>query len=389
LRSGDPGKIGSPQSYPADFYYTSGSYAAGTFGDATLIANWTPITYTIQYWRLSNIHTYYYGDHQSATYDTEVAIKASADSRYGYTFLGWTKHVVPGAVIDCAAGATAKNLTTEQNDTINLYPVYRPNTYTVNYDGNGATSGSVASSTHIYDTPSPLTKNAFVREGYTFIGWGGGNTQLLDEANVSTLNAEDGGTTTLYALWKPHTYDVIFDPNGINVFAMPSNLKKTHDEDLEFPFLSSPKRLGYEFLGWGTTPNATEPEYWGLSIYSTNAPVKLYALWVSTASRNALRDKIYVAENTAKGNYTDASWAAFQAALTVAQDVANNYYSVQAHVDAALTALNDAYAGLQQNPAPPDTTKYISLWGKPTKYASNFGNWLMVIFLFGWIWMAF
>jgi len=32
---------------------------------------------------------------------------------------------------------------------------------------------------------------------------------------------------------------------------------------------------------------------------------------------------------------------------------------------------------------------YIKLWGKTTKYLSNFGNWLMVIFLFGWIWMAF
>ena len=32
---------------------------------------------------------------------------------------------------------------------------------------------------------------------------------------------------------------------------------------------------------------------------------------------------------------------------------------------------------------------YIKLWGKTTKYLSNFGNWLLVIFCFGWIWMAF
>jgi hypothetical protein len=37
----------------------------------------------------------------------------------------------------------------------------------------------------------------------------------------------------------------------------------------------------------------------------------------------------------------------------------------------------------------PTPTKYIKLWGKETKYVDNFGNWLMVIFLFGWIWMAF
>ena len=32
---------------------------------------------------------------------------------------------------------------------------------------------------------------------------------------------------------------------------------------------------------------------------------------------------------------------------------------------------------------------YIKLWGKTTKWLSNFGNWLLVIFCFGWIWMAF
>ena len=37
----------------------------------------------------------------------------------------------------------------------------------------------------------------------------------------------------------------------------------------------------------------------------------------------------------------------------------------------------------------PPSAKYIKLWGKVTKYLDNFGNWLLVIFCFGWIWMAF
>jgi hypothetical protein len=36
-----------------------------------------------------------------------------------------------------------------------------------------------------------------------------------------------------------------------------------------------------------------------------------------------------------------------------------------------------------------DTTNYIKLWGKTTKYVSNFWNWLLCILCFGWIWMAF
>ena len=35
------------------------------------------------------------------------------------------------------------------------------------------------------------------------------------------------------------------------------------------------------------------------------------------------------------------------------------------------------------------TGKFIKLWGKTTTWLDNFGNWLLVIFCFGWIWMAF
>ena len=42
------------------------------------------------------------------------------------------------------------------------------NTYTVKYDGNGATSGSTASSTHTYDRESKLTPNGFKRTNYLF-----------------------------------------------------------------------------------------------------------------------------------------------------------------------------------------------------------------------------
>ncbi|MCL1951447.1 MAG: hypothetical protein FWF60_01325 [Oscillospiraceae bacterium] len=37
----------------------------------------------------------------------------------------------------------------------------------------------------------------------------------------------------------------------------------------------------------------------------------------------------------------------------------------------------------------PATGKFIHLWGKETKWLDNFWNWLLVIFCFGWIWMAF
>ncbi len=104
-------------------------------------------------------------------------------------------------------------------------------------------------------------------------------------------------------------------------------------------------------------------------------------------SKTALNAKITEVKNTAKGNYTDATWNAFQTALTAAQSVANKADATQTEIENALTALTNAFSGLKENPA--DNTKYIKLWGKTTKYVSNFWNWLMCILLFGWIWMAF
>ena len=55
--------------------------------------------------------------------------------------------------------------------TVELYPVFVPHTYTVKYDGCGATGGSTASSKHVYDQKVPLTKNGFTKTGYEFDGW--------------------------------------------------------------------------------------------------------------------------------------------------------------------------------------------------------------------------
>jgi hypothetical protein len=74
--------------------------------------------------------------------------------------------------------------------------------------------------------------------------------------------------------------------------------------------------------------------------------------------------------------------------LTNAQSTANNANATQSDVNTVLATLNSTHVGLTQN-QPTNSEKLIHLWGKQTKYLSNFWNWIMVIFFFGWIWMAF
>ena len=81
-----------------------------------------------------------------------------------------------------------------------------PNTYTVTYSGNGSTSGSTASSSHIYGESKTLTSNGFSRTGYVFMGWNtasdGSGIAYLDETSVSNLTTTNNGTVTLYAQWR-------------------------------------------------------------------------------------------------------------------------------------------------------------------------------------------
>lgn len=81
------------------------------------------------------------------------------------------------------------------------------NTYTVTYNGNGATGGSTANSSHTYNTAKALTANGYTRTGYKFAGWSTSNTATSatysDQQSVSNLTATNGGTVTLYAVWTP------------------------------------------------------------------------------------------------------------------------------------------------------------------------------------------
>ncbi|MGN0437061.1 MAG: BspA family leucine-rich repeat surface protein [Lachnospiraceae bacterium] len=159
--------------------------------------------------------------------------------------------------------------------------------YTIHFDGNGATDGSISDmNSCLTGTTYILPKNEYVRKGYLFNGWntvedGSGNA-YIDEAQVKNLTMVNGGVVTLYAQWKPITYKVAFNANGGTgnmstmtgrTYGVPYNLTK-----------NTFKRAGYTFLAWNTKKD-------GSGVYiKNNAAVKnltsvngktvtLYACW--------------------------------------------------------------------------------------------------------------
>ena len=116
----------------------------------------------------------------------------------GWTFTGW-KDSNGKTYTD---KQSVKNLTTENGATIVLYAQWKPNTYTIHYDGNGATSGSTPDSNMTYDKPGTLNKNGFKKNNATFIGWKDETGKpYKDGQTVSNLTPNNKGVVKLIAQW--------------------------------------------------------------------------------------------------------------------------------------------------------------------------------------------
>lgn len=133
----------------------------------------------------------------------------------------------PGSIgKDAAEWIGVLNAFKTGNVNVDLYPIFAPNTYKVNYNGNGATFGSTLSSGHTYDVATRLTKNGFIKTGYTFDGWSAepnGSVVYTDEQEVKNLTTKNGGTVTLYAHWTPITSDAPEDDFAVANEAAPAD----------------------------------------------------------------------------------------------------------------------------------------------------------------------
>lgn len=139
---------------------------------------------------------------------------------------------------------TFRNVTADHAISVTFAPI----TYTIRYNGNGATSGATASSTHTYDAAKKLTANGFSRTGYTFAGWAtsaNGNIVYKNEESVTNLSAKQSDIVDLYAVWTANTYVMTLDENNR------SNLKtKNVVYDQPYGTIDVPSKTGYTYVGW-------------------------------------------------------------------------------------------------------------------------------------------
>lgn len=179
-------------------YSPGGNYTANSA--ATLYAIWTENKLTVNYY--SNYADYgtYKGESLGVSATTNVKVHSQDflyDNSYssalsnvqnpdylyllrtGYTPTGyWGTSTSGGTLIDedadfttgqALAQAFGKTLASG-NASVNIYPQWKINTYTIGYDGNGG-YGSMDIQSVDWKETFVLLDNKFKREGYKFIGW--------------------------------------------------------------------------------------------------------------------------------------------------------------------------------------------------------------------------
>lgn len=88
-------------------------------------------------------------------------------------------------------------------------------TYQIIYDGNGSDEGSMTNSNVRVDTTYTLKSNEYSKTAHTFLGWSNsrtGGVVWTDAQHVYNL-APANGSITLYAVWKPYEYRIVYDKN--------------------------------------------------------------------------------------------------------------------------------------------------------------------------------
>ena len=169
---------------------------------STIVLKFDTNTYTVKYdsnggkgSMEDTIHKYF----QSDGMDGVTKLRKNTFTKVGYKFKGWyMTRTINGEIYYLYDNwqwykegtqpsttkkylyvdeKTSSNATNFDKDVLTAVAQWSPITYTVKYDGNGAQSGIMENTTHIYHTTSAesgvvnLRKNTFKKSGYSFSGW--------------------------------------------------------------------------------------------------------------------------------------------------------------------------------------------------------------------------
>ena len=247
-------------------------------GNLTLYAIWVPITFVVTYDPNGGKNNP--GNQTFSVLNPDTIASGGSLQRPGYTFAGWWTTDRLGVGTQYAPG----DLYNAPSD-LQLFAQWIANSYSISYNGNGATSGSgpVAGNTQTFTFGSnPVilgNVNTWALSNAKFTGWntkadGTGDGFAAGDIYKTPANLE------LYAIWVAiGTYTVSYDPNGGT--GGPGDQHFLEGGSVTILNSNTMTRTGYTFAGWwNDTSTATGVPYVPGDVYSTPADLTLYAVWI-------------------------------------------------------------------------------------------------------------
>jgi hypothetical protein len=202
----------------------------------------------------------------------------------GLSFAGWNT-AADGSGTSYAPGATF--LMGSVN--VMLYAQWTSSpTYTVTYDGNGNTGGTVPVDANSYQTAASVTVKGntglLEKTGATFTGW---NTAVDGSGTALAVGATfpvESTNVTLYAQWANVYFTVTYNGNGNTGGEVPSDTNN-YETGASVSVKENTGLLvktGATFTGWNTAADGSGTvRAVGTTFPMGSTPVMLYAQWTS------------------------------------------------------------------------------------------------------------
>lgn len=224
-------------------------------------------------------------DESHFTVGETYELSPNAFYREGYTFLGWSTSSL-FLRVKYQDEASVSNLSKRDHDTVKLYAVWQKNTYTISFDANGG-NGSMNDLLCVYQKRVRLTRNAFKRDGYRFVGWStdpnASMGEYADRQSLNSLTSEANAEIRLYAIWSVNSYTIRFlSKTGWGATSVEQSCIYGETVVLKN---NTFEKYGYTFVGWSFDKSSNVVFEDGQEVLNvaTQGRVFLYAVWKENA----------------------------------------------------------------------------------------------------------
>ena len=303
----------------------------------------------------------------------EISIKNSVESNLIYTI---------SAVKNVAYFVKITNgyyKTTGNEYTILLGQKSASTTYTVIYNTNG---GSVSPSSASVTAGGSVTLPTPTKAGYTCLGWSTSGSATTASYSCGS-SYKPSQNITLYAIWKknaPTMCTLTYNANGGSV--SPSSATFEMGKTVTLP---TPTRSGYTFDGWYTAKDGGTKVSESLKV---TANITLYAHWTKIEQHIPTVKSVKIDDNAEinyKSSYKISSeiTAESGAEYTVEWESSNPKVA-SVDKNGKVTALKKGTAKITCTVTDSHGNTVSDTCNVTVKY--SFGQWLIIILLFGWIW---